>query len=179
MNLSDKYVTVLHDNYQDCYPTAESFPKGVVRRENGVLMSGGLWFGKQCYITNSRDGVKFARRNWEKVKTLGSSGYFVDCVPNNPLHESYEKGNEQTRLQDMESKFGILETFHQQGQVIGSERFGDFCVPIMHWLEHSQERIQGESIPLWQLVFHDAVLTCNYNTFHPRRAYPSWLEEMR
>jgi hypothetical protein len=178
MALRDEYLTVLHDNYQDFYPTTESFPRGVVVRENGTLMSGGMWFGKQCYITNSRDGARLAQRNWELVRQLGSSGYFVDTTPCNPLHESYEEGNELTRRQDMQGKHDILKVFYDAGQVVGSEKFGDFCVPVMHWSEHNQRRVPGESIPLWQLVFHDAVFGCRYSTFNPRSPYPSWMEDM-
>jgi hypothetical protein len=178
LNMRDKYLTVLHDNYQDFYPTTSSFPNGVVVRKNGRLMSGGLWFGKQCYIMNSRDSVKFAKRNMERLKYYAPSGHYVDCVPNNPLHESYEQGNEQTRVQDMQNKFNILKVFHDQNLVIGSERFGDFCIPVLHWIEHTQRRIEGESIPIWQLVFHDAVFTCSYNTFNKRTPYPSWMEDM-
>ena len=175
---SSKYLTVLHDNYQDFYSTAESFPRGVVHRKDGTLMSGGVWFGKQAYITNSRDGVKYAKRNVNQLLEIGPSGHFVDCVPNNPLHESYEPDNELSRLQDMQAKYDILKVFHDQTMVMGSEHFGDFCVPLLHWIEHSQARIEGETIPLWQLVFHDSVFACRYNTFDESKPYPSWLEDM-
>ena len=33
-------------------------------------MRGGMWPGGQAYILNSRDSVKYAKRNWEQLKQL-------------------------------------------------------------------------------------------------------------
>jgi hypothetical protein len=179
MDLRNKYITALHDNYQDFYPTAPSFPKGVVIRPDGTLMSGGLWAnGHQCYITNSRDSVRYARRNWEQVKEVKPTGYFIDTTACNALYESYEPGNEQTKLEDMQNKFDLLKFFNDQKLLIGSESFGDFCIPVIHWYENNFRRIQGETIPLWHLVFHDAAFTSRYNVFIKDSPYPSWIEDM-
>jgi len=179
MDLRHEYITALHDNYQDFYPLTPSFPKGVIVRKDGTLMSGGLWAnGHQCYMTNSRDSVRYARRNWEYVKTLNPSGYFVDTTACNALYESYEKGNEQTRLQDMQYKYELLKIFYDNHLLVGSENFGDFVVPVIHWFEHRQKRKEGTTIPLWQLVFHDCAFTSRYDVFCPETPYPSWLEDM-
>ncbi len=179
MDLRNKYITALHDNYQDYYPTAPSFPKGVIVRKDGTYMSGGLWAnGHQCYMTNSRDSVKYAKQNWEQVKQLQPTGYFIDTTTCNALYESYEKGNEQTRVQDMQYKFELLKMFSDQKILMGSENFGDHFIPVIHWLEHRQKRVEGETIPLWQLVFHDAAFTSRYDVFEEGSPYPSWIEDM-
>ena len=179
MALSEKYITALHDNYQDFYPTAASFPKGVIVRDDGTLMAGGLWAdGHQCYMTNSRDSVKYAKRNWEQVKTVKPTGYFIDTTICNALYQSYEPGNEQTRLDDLENKYELLKVFRDQKLLIGSESFGDYFVPVIDWIEHRQARVQGETIPLWQLVFHDAVFASRYDVFQQGSPYPSWMEDM-
>ena len=80
------------------------------------------------------------------------------------LYESYEKGNTATRTQDRQSKEELLQFYKQQGQVLGSEEGVDFGVPFVDWLENRHERRCGETVPLWPLVFHDAVVGARYYT---------------
>lgn len=168
----------LHDNYQDIYDHVPSFPSGVLHRPDGSLMHGGLWAGGQAYMLNSRDSLKYVKRNWEKIKLLNPQAMFLDTVTAAKLLQSFEPGNSLTRLQDRELKSEILKFYFDQGLLVGSEESADFGVPSCHWFENRHERKAGETIPLWSLVFHDAAYAARYVTFAPNKPYPKWLEDM-
>ncbi len=168
----------LHDNYQDIYEHVPSFPNGVLRRPDGSLMPGGLWGGGQAYMLNSRDSLKYVKRNWENIKSLHPQAMFLDTVTAAKLLQSFEPGNTLTRLQDRELKAEILKFYLDLGLLVGSEEGADFGVPYCHWLENRHERKAGETIPLWSLVFHDAVFCARYTTFTNDRPYPKWLEDL-
>jgi hypothetical protein len=181
--LPDPLLTTLHDNYQDIYRQSPSWPRGINRGPTGSLMAGGLWAGGQAYILNSRDSLAYARRNWEQIRTLGPRSMFIDTTIAVQLYESYEPGNELTRAQDQALKIELLRLYKQHGQVLGSEEGADWGVPWVDWIENRHRRIPGESIPLWPLVFHDAVLNLRY-TSGPTQpeslasAAPNWLADM-
>lgn len=181
--LRDPLLTVLHDNYQDIYEQSASWPRGVNRSEAGAPMAGGLWAGGQAYILNSRDSLAYAQRNWEQIKTLQPRGMFIDTTTAVQFYESYEPGNELTRAQDYALKVDLLRFFREQHQVLGSEEGADWGVPWVDWIENRHTRVAGQSIPLWPLVFHDAVFNLRYTSgpFAPESitsAAPSYLTDM-
>jgi len=169
----------LHDNYQDIYDTSPSFPKGVNVLSNGDLMPGGFWAGGQAYILNSRSSVEYARRNWELEGILGQKLMFIDTTTATRMLESYEPGNKQTKTQDKEFKLKLLSFYKEKGMIVGSEEGSDFAIPEVDFFESRHTRTaNGESIPLWPLVFHDAAVMSRYNSFEPDSPYPKWLEDM-
>ncbi len=155
-------VAGLHDNYQDMYAGYPSFPKGINILENGEYMAGGFWAGGQAYILNSRDSVRYARGNWEKIKTLDPQLMFVDTTTASRMLQSCEKGNELTRRQDFKLKSELMKVYKDAGRIFGSEEVADFGIPYADWFENRHARIPGESIPLWPLVFHDAAFCSRY-----------------
>jgi hypothetical protein len=169
----------LHDNYQDIYENSPSFPKGVNVIPNGDLMSGGFWAGGQAYILNSRNSVEYARRNWENLGGLNQNLMFIDTAATARWVESYEKGNTLTKTQDKEYRLKLLSFFKEKGMIVGSEEGSDFAIPVVDFFECRHGRAaNGESIPLWSLVFHDAVFMSRYNSFEPGTPYPKILEDL-
>ena len=132
-------ITVgLHDNYQDIYEQCASFPEGVLRKANGELMAGGYWSGGQAYILNSRDGVKYARRNWEQIKTLNPASMFIDTTTTVQAYQSFEPGNTLTRSQDVEFRSELLRFFDKNKIILGSEGGADFGVPYADYFTTCQ-----------------------------------------
>ncbi|MGO9336978.1 MAG: DUF5696 domain-containing protein [Terracidiphilus sp.] len=179
-------ITVaLHDNYQDMYDHVPSWPAGVIRRQDGRLMRGGYWGGGQAYIINARDGLRYAERNWKQLSQLGPRGMFIDTTSAVQMYQCYEADNRLTRIQDMRYKQQLLQFFKSKGVALGSEEGADFAVPYADWFENRHARIAGETIPLWPLVFHDAVLCGRYTSSDTwaqggaasgaLEAYPEWL----
>ncbi len=174
-------ITVaLHDNYQDIYTRCPSFPHGVNLRRDGSLMPGGFWAGGQAYILNSRHSLHYAQRNWEQIARLGPRAMFIDTTTATQLYESWEPGNTQTRLQDERYKTELLRFFHDLGLLVGSEESAEFGVPYLHWLENRHRHVPGESVPVWALVFRDAVVCARYPfvTSSASTRIPRWLADM-
>jgi len=171
-------LVALHDNNQDIYSHTSSFPKGVNRNADGDLLTGGVWAGGQAYILNSRYSVQYAKRNWEQIKTLNPKAMFVDIITAMQLYQSFEPGDELTKHEDLEAKIELVKFYKDQGIVFGSEEAADFAIPWVDWFENRHKRIQGTSIPLWPLVFHDAAFCTRYGGITSEEGHPGWLEDM-
>ena len=123
-------------------------------------MPGGFWAGGQAYILNSRSSLAYLRRNWQQLGTLPLRAVYCDTTTAVQLYESHAPGDTQTRSQDESGKIALLDFFKHQGVVLGSEGAADFGVRFTDFLlPFDQERIPGETIPLWPLVFHDSVIS--------------------
>ena len=178
MALPAPIIPALHDQYQDVYENTKEFPKGVNVMPNGDLMHGGLWAGGQGFIMNSKYSVEFAKRNWEQTKTLNPKGIFLDTVTASKFHQSWEEQRPQTRAEDMQYKIQLLKDHKSYGLLIGSEEGSEMGIPVCDWYENRHARKENENIPLFSLVFHDAVLMSRYNSFEPGSSYPKWMEDM-
>jgi hypothetical protein len=184
----DPITVALHDNYQDMYDHVPSWPAGIIRRKDGRLMRGGYWGGGQAYVINARDGLRYAQRNWEQLSRLGPRAMFIDTTSAVQMYQSYEAGNLLTRAQDIRYKQRLLQFFKSKALALGSEEGADFAVPYADWFENRHARTAGETIPLWPLVFHDAVLCGRYTSSDTwaqggaagaaRNSYPEWLLDM-
>jgi hypothetical protein len=157
-----RFPVALHDNYQDIYEHSPSWPHGIVQRADGSLLAGGYWAGGQAYILSAAAGRQYAERNWQQMRQLGLRALFVDTTSAVQAYESYAPGARQSRTQDLAEKVRMLEFFKAQGLVVGSEEGADFAAAHLDWNENRHERVAGESIPLWPLVFHDAVVSTRY-----------------
>jgi hypothetical protein len=178
MAMKGKSIMGLHDNYADMYENLPRWPKGVIQRENGTYLRGGFWGGGQAYIMNYRDSLEYAKENWEKLKVLNPKAMFVDTTTAVYLYQSYEKGKEYTKADDHHYKTELVKFFANAGILFGSEEVADFAIPHIHWYETRHERVEGETIPLWPLVFHDAALVCTYQGSQESAVYPKWMESM-
>lgn len=187
-DVSGGFAVALHDNYQDIYMQSKSWPHGVILERSGDRMPGGYWAGGQAYIVSARDGLEYGRRNWRSLEQLGLHAYYVDTTSAVQMYQSYKPGDTLTRSQDLANKVEMLRFFKSQGVVLGSEEGADFAVPYLDWNENRHSRQPGESVPLWPLVFHDAVVASRYTAdddgaewaggMVPRGRYPGWLEDM-
>jgi hypothetical protein len=153
------FIACLHDNYQDIYEQSPSFPAGTCRRRDGRPLPGGFWRGGQAYILTGRAGHDYARRNWPRLEWLGAENIYSDTLTAEILKQSWEPGHTQSRAQDLDWKIRTMRFFKEQGVAFSSEDGADFGVP---WLDSvptgKHSRTPGESVPLWALVYHDAVL---------------------
>jgi hypothetical protein len=157
-----RFPVALHDNYQDIYEHSPSWPRGIVQQANGELLAGGYWEGGQAYILTAAAGRIYAERNWEGLRQPGLRALYVDTTSAVQTYQSYAPGARQSRAEDVAGKIRLLEFFKAQGLVLGSEEGADFAVPHLDWNENRHVRVPGESVPLWPLVFHDAVVSGRY-----------------
>ena len=174
----DGIVTGLHDNNMDMYETVASFPKGINRLKDGSLMTGGAWAGGQAYIMHMKHGFEYGKRNWEQIKTLDPAVMFVDTTTAMQLYQSYEE-TPLTKRDDLEAKEEMIRFYKEQGVIFGSEEIADFAIPNIDFYENRHQRIQGQTIPLWPLVFHDAALCMTYGSPEMNETHPRYLEMMQ
>jgi len=185
---SGSFTVALHDNYQDSYQHNPSWPHGVNRTRQQRPMRGGYWDGGQAYILNAAAGLAYAQRNWKMEQQLAPRAMFIDTTTAVQTYQSYAPGKLQHRAEDLANKAQLLRFFKERGVVLGSEEGADFAIPYIDWCENRHMRVAGESIPLWPLVFHDAVVSGRY-TGDPvgaswaggvaaNKEYPAWLLDM-
>jgi hypothetical protein len=158
------YITVLHDNYQDMYPRVESFPRGLVKKADGRYLWGGYWHGGQCFITCSKQQVKYAARNWEKLSELGLSGCFIDTAACVQFYECHDPDHPMDRNEDGPAKLELMKFFKDRGLVLGSEEAADYGMKEIDFLENRHAHRPHVTPPLWPLVFHDCAFTARYST---------------
>ncbi|HUX96997.1 MAG TPA: DUF5696 domain-containing protein [Bacteroidales bacterium] len=171
-------LTCLHDNNQDMYDHTASFPGGVNHNADGSLLTGGIWAGGQAFILNSRNSLEYAKRNWENIKTLAPKAMFVDIITAMQLYQSFDPENRLTKKEDIEAKIELMKFYKHQGILLGSEESADFGIPYLDWFENRHQRTRGRSVPLWPLVFHDAVFNTRYGGVSRNADYPGYLEDM-
>ena len=171
-------VTGLHDNNADMYEATDSFPKGINIQKDGSLMTGGAWAGGQAYIMHAKYGAEYAKRNWENIKTLDPAAMFVDTATAVQLCQSYES-NPLTKADDLQGKKEMIKFYKNERTIFGSEEIADFAIPDIDFYENRHRRIQGETIPLWPLVFHDAAFCMTYGSSETNGSHPRWLEMMQ
>jgi hypothetical protein len=178
------FTVALHDNYQDSYKHNPSWPHGVNRTKQQRPMRGGYWDGGQAYILSAAAGLNYARRNWKMEQLLAPRAMFLDTTSAVQTYQSYQPGKPQSRTDDVANKASLLKFYKQCGVVLGSEEGADFAIPYIDWCENRHDRIPGESIPLWPLVFHDAVVSGRYTgsawagSLAAGTEYPPWLLDM-
>jgi hypothetical protein len=181
---SGPFMVALHDNYQDSYQHNPSWPHGVNRTRQQHPLRGGYWNGGQAYILSAAAGLTYARRNWKMEQQLAPQAMFIDTTTAAQTYQSYEIGRLQHRAEDMANKALLFKFYKECGVVLGSEEGADFAIPYIDWCENRHERVAGESIPLWPLVFHDAVVSGRYTgsawagSLAAGTGYPSWLLDM-
>jgi hypothetical protein len=174
----------LHENYQDMYESTPSFPEGVCRWKDQSLQIGGAWAGGQAYILHGTASFAYAKRNWEQIKNLDPAGMMVDTTTAMHLYQSFEKGKERTKWDDFRAKSDMIAYYDEQGTIFGSEEVADFAIPWIGWYETRHHRVQGETVPLWPLVFHDAALLMSYGSGEARSEQEvetpvEWLEALQ
>ena len=160
----DPYMAVLHDNYQDIYPHAPSFPQGIIQTRKGEMLRGGPWHGGQCFIMNSAEALKNVKRNWEHLKTLNPKGHFIDTISCVQLYQDYHPEHTITRAGDCAARNDIMQFYKKYKIALGSENAADFGAAYLDYLENRHKAKAGENIPLWSLVYHDAAFCARYST---------------
>ncbi len=178
MEMGEGIVMGLHDNYADMYEGLPSFPNGICRTKDGELLTGGFWAGGQAYIMHYKDSIEYGRGNWEEIKKLNPEAFFPDTVTALQFYQSYQKGKERTKAEDLQYKIEFAKFYKDQGQIWGSEETSDFSILYSDFCETRHSRIEGEAIPLWPLVFHDAAIVMRYGSSGVGGDYPKWLEDM-
>ena len=174
VNQEGPYLVVLHDNYQDMYPRAPSFPNDLVRTLSGNMLWGGHWHGGLCFITCSKKQIDYARRNWQDLSSLNLQGHFIDTATCVQFYECTDPNHPMTRTEDGRAKLELMQFFKDQGLVLGSEEAADYGLYHIDFLEnrHSPQGTSGGR-PARQLENY----LWGYMSYWPANDLASWKRE--
>lgn len=183
----------LHDQYIDIYATAPSYDESrLMIRENGRPNLLNVWHGGKCSHLCASESLKFVRRNYvegvrDQYMYHNSPPIFEVCDPDASyldcfcrIHECFHPQHPLTRAETAAYQRECLRTVreHGQGVVQSCEHVKWYAVPDVDFsyglsqLKADVHVVGGGSatepvgipVPLWNLVFHDAVWTPEYTT---------------
>lgn len=169
------YLFGLHDNYNLIYPSSPSFSDEVVlHNSDGSWHMAGDWAGGKSYTIHPRESVNFARRNLKQISALVPLDvYFVDQTTATPLNSTTFAAapGPLSPAEDQEWRIKLLHTIKEAGSpyplLVGSETGQDWAVPVADYFEGMEalpEFAAGTPVPLFDLVYHDAILTYRHQT---------------
>jgi len=124
----------------------------------------------------------------EELKTKKYNTRFIDIVTAGTLNECYDEKHPLTKQEWMEYRLKILKLCYEYPLVVGAENGMDWAIPYVHFFEgmagtttrlpaaghHLTEYIPPTEeylkyavgayhrVPLWELVYHDAVVSTWY-----------------
>ena len=176
----------LHDQYIDIYSDAPSYhPSRFMVRENGKPNTLNVWAGGQCSHLCFTEALKFVRRNFvEGVKDqymyhnsppiynlVEPDAYYLDCFCR--INECFNPEHMMSRSENVHFVNECLKTVREHGNkvVLSCEHPKFYGVPNLEFgwgIGHLKADVQvvggghqtesvGIPVPLWELVFHDAI----------------------
>ena len=164
------YFFAIHDNYRDFYFNAVSFDERMaVVRLDGSREEHSVWCGGRQLILNPRFAPEYVRRNHGLFALHGIPvrGTYIDVFSVVPLEESARPGLPLTRSDCARYRRQCFELLRARGYVVSSEEGTDYLAPVLHLVHHAPyatwPRIGGGDacgipVPLFNLVYHDALL---------------------
>ncbi len=177
----------LHDNYQDMYRDAPSWSEDcIIKNSDGSLRKGGVWAGGPCWLICSRKAVELASRpqNIPQVKELfAPSLYFSDTIFAVPLNECFDPKHPTTPADDRHYKQQLCDYLRGQFGLFGSEdgrewgvAHADYFEGLMsHRTRFQQTNDTDIIIPLFELVYGDAIPIYAHQSDRPRPDNPSYI----
>lgn len=183
----------LHDQYIDIYADAPSWdPAKFLIKENGSPNILNAWAGGKCAHLCYRESLAFVRRNYidgvrDQYMYHNSPPIFAVCDPDASyldcfcrINECFNPTHPMTRSESVHLTRECLRTVreHGAGVVQSCEHPKFYAVPDLDFgwgIGHlkadvhvvgggSATEMIGIPVPLWHLVFHDAVWLPEYST---------------
>jgi hypothetical protein len=177
----------LHDNYADMYRDAPSWDESyLMRRPDGTIRPGGVWAGGQCWLICSKKAIELASRPQNVpgvVRLCKPDIYFSDVIFATPLYECFAEDHPLTMVEDMAAKKKLCDYVRNTVGLFGSEEGREWGVPHADYFEGLMShrtrwrKPDDKSIilPLFELVFGDAILMYTHQSDRPRPDMPQYI----
>jgi hypothetical protein len=134
---------------------------------NGDLVyqeaSGGKMVGRPWNRVCAAHHLELARQVMPQIKAaLGVQATYVDCV-NVFWRECYAREHPATRDEDRQRRLALMRYLQRLGLIFGGEHVQSWAVPAVDYCNGvgtppaAPRLLSKFPVPLWQLVFHDAV----------------------
>ena len=164
------YVFAIHDQYRDYYLDAASYDdRHTTLDVNGKRPHGSTWLGGKQSILCASLAPGYVRRNHNAIFDHGVKlkGAYLDVFAVVIPEECYNEEHPMTRTDCMRYRAECFAFVRSKGGIISSEEPVDWAVPHIDLVHHGPYALDpnpgrgpamGIPIPLYSLVYHDAML---------------------
>ncbi|MBN2269591.1 MAG: hypothetical protein JXN61_03200 [Sedimentisphaerales bacterium] len=164
------YVFAIHDQYRDYYLDANSYdPRHTILDRSGNRPMHSIWFGGRQSVLCSRLALGHVKKNYRALLNHGIKvrGAYLDVFAVVPPDECYNPEHPATRADCLKFRGLCLDFIRSQGGIVSSEEPADWAVPHIDLVHHGPFALDpdpghgaatGIPIPLFNLVYHDALL---------------------
>lgn len=164
------YLFAVHDQYRDFYKNAASFDDRLtLTRMDGTREEHATWCGGPQTYLNTCFAPEYVRRNHDLFAAHGIKvkGAYLDVFSVVPLEESFQPAHPMTRSECAQYRRECFNILRARGYVVSSEEPTDYLVGALDLVHHGPYPTApnlgggnsvGIPIPLFNLVYHDALL---------------------
>jgi hypothetical protein len=164
------FLFAIHDQYRDYYLDARSYQdRHTLIEESGKRPSGSTWYGGRQSILCPSLGLGHVRKNHTAILEHGVKlrGAYLDVFSVVPPEECYNPEHPVTRTECLRYRGECLDAVRAWGGVVSSEEPSDWSVRHLDLVHHGPFALDpnpgkgpamGIPIPLFNLVYHDALL---------------------
>ncbi|MCX8107922.1 MAG: DUF5696 domain-containing protein, partial [Verrucomicrobiae bacterium] len=164
------YAFAIHDQYRDYYLDARSYDdRHTIVDENGSRYRGSTWFGGRQSLLCPSLAPGHVRKNHSAILAAGVKlrGAYLDVFSVVPPDECYSVEHPVTRTECLRYRGECFDFVRSWGGIASSEEPSDWSVRYLDLVHHGPYALEpnpgrgvamGIPIPLFNLVYHDALL---------------------
>ena len=164
------YLFAIHDQYRDYYRDARSYDdRHTLTDEHGARPQHRIWYGGRQSILCPSLAPGHVRKNHGALRAAGVKlgGAYLDVFSVVPPDECYHAEHPVTRTECLRWRGECLDSVRAWGGVVSSEEPSDWSVKHLDLVHHGpyalhpnpgQGPAMGIPVPLFNLVYHDALL---------------------
>ena len=164
------YIFAIHDQYRDYYLDAKSYdPRHTIVDRSGNRPLHSIWYGGKQSVLCPRLAPGHVKKNyrWLLDHDIKVRGAYLDVFTVVPPDECYQPEHPATRTDCLTYRGMCLDFIRAMGGVVSSEEPADWAIPHLDLVHHGPYALtpgpgsgpaMGIPIPLFSLVYHDALL---------------------
>jgi hypothetical protein len=164
------FIFAIHDQYRDYYLDGPTYNprQGVINEDGGRSLHSTWYGGVQTFLCPSL-ALSYVKRNHAEILAHGVKmrGAYLDVFSVVPGDECYDPEHPATRGQSLAYRGACFDYVRSWGGIVSSEEPADWAVPHLDLVHHGPFALDpnpgagpamGIPIPLFDLVYHDAIL---------------------
>jgi hypothetical protein len=181
------YLFALHDQYRDYYVDAPSFDTQFAIHEEeaggkahifpgtrfgdykeGYIPYMDYWDGGKMSYLSGRFMLGHVKKNYQWLFDHGikPQASYLDVFGYVPPDEDFNPQHPSTRTEAIRDRTRVYQWAKENLGIVGTETACDWTVPYVDFSSPLKSK-NGITVPLWDLVYHDAILT----TYNPSDFY--------
>jgi len=166
------YLFALHEQFRDNYLNCAGYdPSKKFVRIDGSFHEECTWPGGTCTLLCPEFSPEYVRRNNRYFESIGLKldGAYLDVFSVCPLDECTHPEHPVTRRECLDLRVECFNFIRSQYGIISSEEASDWTTPYIDLVHHAPWGLEGDPseghatlgypIPLFNLVYHDSLIT--------------------